>query len=148
MKTSTLAEPTFVGRTNELSGLVRFLESMIKGEGSTIFISGEAGSGKTRLLKEFLEIARNKGASVLSGWCLSNAAVPYFPFVEAFNSLESSHSKLKFNYESQQLGLKLFGTSHEVNSDKFLSPQIWKDRLFDNIAEELLYVSTLKKAKT
>jgi hypothetical protein len=35
-------------------------------------------------MKEFLCTAKNRGIAVLTGWCLSNAAVPYFPFFEAF----------------------------------------------------------------
>lgn len=80
-----LAEPVLVGRERELQELQRYLESVVEGKGTTVFISGEAGSGKTRLTTEFLNRAKKQGATTLTGWCLSNAAVPYFPFFEAFN---------------------------------------------------------------
>jgi predicted ATPase len=81
-KHGVLAEPVLVGRERELEELEKFLNLAIEGKGNTVFISGEAGAGKTRLLMEFLRIAEKKGITVLTGWCLSNAAVPYFPFVE------------------------------------------------------------------
>ena len=84
MQTNILNEPIFVGRKQELNELHQFLDNAIDGSGNTVVISGEAGSGKTRLMVEFLEGARKKDVQVLSGWCLSNAAVPYFPFIEAF----------------------------------------------------------------
>jgi predicted ATPase len=63
------------------------LDNAIAGRGNTVFVIGEAGSGKTRITQEFLLAAQEKGVQVLSGWCLSNSSVPYFPFVEAFESI-------------------------------------------------------------
>jgi DNA-binding NtrC family response regulator len=40
-----LAEPILVGRERELEELQRYLDSAVEGKGSTVFISGEAGSG-------------------------------------------------------------------------------------------------------
>ncbi len=86
MKHAMLAEPVLVGRERELEELTRHLDSAAQERGTTVFISGEAGSGKTRLTREFLDAAKKRGVAVLAGWCLSDAAVPYFPFVEAFNA--------------------------------------------------------------
>ena len=86
LKSKVLLEPALVGRERELEELRSHLNSVIKGKGKTVFVSGEAGSGKTRLVKEFLAIARTQGVPWLAGWCLGNAGVPYFPFIEAFNS--------------------------------------------------------------
>jgi predicted ATPase len=47
-----LSEPVLVGRKEELKELQRSLDSVLSGKGKTIFISGEAGSGKTRLITE------------------------------------------------------------------------------------------------
>jgi tetratricopeptide (TPR) repeat protein len=147
LKASTLAEPTFVGRTNELSQLMLFLDSMIKGEGSTVLISGEAGSGKTRLLKEFLDAAKNRGVAVLSGWCLSNASVPYFPFIEAFSSFNDYNQELNGVLSGQErIRAALFGetTFEENNSHHVLNPSVWKEQLFATITKELLLLSNSK----
>ena len=79
-----------MGRESELKELESFLKSAADGKGKTVFISGEAGSGKSRLAREFLNLAKQKGVGVMTGWCLSDAAVPYFPFVEAFNAYDAS----------------------------------------------------------
>jgi len=83
-KTGVLAEPVLVGRKKELEELQSFLNSAVEGKGKTVFISGEAGSGKTRLTREFLNSAIKQGIAVMAGWCLSDSQAPYFPFVEAF----------------------------------------------------------------
>jgi predicted ATPase len=142
-----LAEPILVGREKELEQLKLFLESVKTGSGKTVFISGEAGSGKTRLTKEFLEEAKKQGAAVLAGWCLSGAAVPYFPFVEAFTSFESEYEE-EDNFFIQKLSMKtkLIGPSVVESSEnkEVLNPQIWKDQAFVSITKELLHLSTKK----
>ena len=100
-----LPEPILAGRQNELAELQQFLDLALKGKGSTVLLSGEAGAGKTRLLNEFLKNARKKKVTVLSGWCLSDAAIPYFPFIEAFDSY-SSTDKDEGAASNQRMGLK------------------------------------------
>ena len=85
-------EPTLVGIDGEIKQLSHHLDSALAGKGATVFIGGEAGVGKTRLVNEFLNQAKETGVKVLSGWCLSEAAVPYFPFTEAFNAYMSTIS--------------------------------------------------------
>jgi predicted ATPase len=86
VKAGILAEPALVGREHELELLEAFLNSAAEGKGKTVFISGEAGGGKSRLAHEFLKVAKTRSVGVMAGWCLSDAAAPYFPFVEAFNT--------------------------------------------------------------
>ena len=42
-------QPKMVGRDTEIKELQTHLEKVKNGEGSTVFISGEAGIGKTKL---------------------------------------------------------------------------------------------------
>jgi predicted ATPase len=79
-----------VGREQELQELKRFLDLAIAGRGATVFISAEAGIGKTRLVSEFLKSIKQKNIFKFSGWCLFNAEIPYFPFIEAFSSYYST----------------------------------------------------------
>ncbi len=111
-----------------------------EGKGTTVFISGEAGSGKTRLLTEFLnEIDKNE-ANVLTGWCLSNAAQPYFPFIEAFESYFSTVD----SGPTQQQELKSWFFGHSQSEGREITPQVWKDQTFATITKELLYMSANK----
>ena len=42
--------PAFVGRQGELGLLQQKLDAMLNGKGSTVFIAGESGVGKTRVV--------------------------------------------------------------------------------------------------
>ena len=95
LQSKFLAESVLVGRERELEELQLFLNSAIDGKGATVFVSGEAGAGKTRLITEFLNQAKKQQVTILTGWCLSNAAVPYFPFFEAFNAYFSGEGAEK-----------------------------------------------------
>ena len=115
MSPDILAEPILVGRERELEELSGFLDSAIKGKGTTVFISGEAGSGKTRLLTEFLKIAKQKQLTVVSGWCLSDAAIPYFPFVEAFDSYFSTNQAEGIPVVNQNINARQSRNDHRLN---------------------------------
>lgn len=76
----------FVGRQRELEILTGILGDSLSGRGRTVFISGEAGVGKTRLTEELLRVAQSRGARVMKGWCLFNSIAPYMPLTEALRS--------------------------------------------------------------
>ncbi len=136
-----LTEPVLVGRQRQLEELYSSLCSIERGEGSTVFISGEAGSGKTRLTAEFLNQTKQKGITVLSGWCLSHSVVPYFPFVEAFESYLPSRQNGK-PVGLQQLNANTWLVKSESTQTE--TPQVWKDQAYSSITKELLFLSTEK----
>jgi predicted ATPase len=103
LQSGLFAEPAFVGREAEMKELEACLSSAISKRGKTVFINGEAGTGKTRLVNEFLTKAKKKKATLLAGWCLSNAPVPYFPFIEAFNSYITNYKGEKKTTALQKL---------------------------------------------
>jgi DNA-binding CsgD family transcriptional regulator/KaiC/GvpD/RAD55 family RecA-like ATPase len=77
----------FAGRSGELATL-RALIPRTAGEGLRFaLIAGEAGSGKSRLVREFAHEAAGEGALVLYGACDSVVRRPYRPFVEALDQL-------------------------------------------------------------
>src|SRR2546429_8939078 len=77
----------FVGRARELAAL-RTLVPHLPGEGRRIaLIGGEAGSGKSRLVREFAREAAADGVVVLYGACDAVVRTPYRPFVEALEQL-------------------------------------------------------------
>jgi tetratricopeptide (TPR) repeat protein len=154
LNSNVLPEPVLVGRENEMEKLESFLEATIKGKGGTVFLSGEAGSGKSRLSREFLASAKNKGANTLVGWCLPNSAVPYFPFIEAFNTFFASKetiSHLSIQQPEAQVAsekrdvtswLSGPGSSEKMSNVEPLSPQVWKDQAYDRVAKTLLTIAT------
>ena len=52
-----------------------------------VFVTGEAGIGKTRLASEIARTAHESGILVLAGRCDEELSVPYQPFVEALEQL-------------------------------------------------------------
>ena len=145
MKRLSLSNPVLVGRSNELSALNKNLDAVLNANGQTIFISGEAGSGKTRIVNEFVERARKKEINILYGWCLSNAGVPYFPFIEAFSAVFSSIDGLISaipTISGQTNGLIPFQGS--VYGEEPRSPQVWMDFTFSSVTKELLRLATIK----
>jgi tetratricopeptide (TPR) repeat protein len=79
--------PVLVGRQEELSQLEDELLSVNRGDGRFVLLAGEAGIGKTRLVKELAQRARKLGCEVLWGSCSeAELALPYLPFVEAIGN--------------------------------------------------------------
>src|SRR4051812_5048908 len=80
----------FAGRSRELATL-RALIPAPDGDGLRFaLVSGEAGSGKSRLVREFAHEASAGGALVLYGACDAGVQRPYRPFVEALDALVRS----------------------------------------------------------
>ena len=79
MEEYALRQPELIGRDTELSKLKHSLQNALEGRGSTIFIAGEAGIGKTRLVSELISDAEKKGAQVIRGWCLAESLEPLMP---------------------------------------------------------------------
>jgi DNA-binding CsgD family transcriptional regulator/KaiC/GvpD/RAD55 family RecA-like ATPase len=76
----------FAGRSRELA----LLRTLIPGEVESLrfaLVGGEAGSGKSRLVREFAHEAADNGALVLYGACDAVVQRPYRPFVEALEQL-------------------------------------------------------------
>src|SRR5215469_11916275 len=83
-----LASPSpFVGRSRELAAL-RALVPRLPGEGRRVaLIGGEAGAGKSRLVREFAREVAAEGVLVLYGACDPVVRTPFGPFVEALSQL-------------------------------------------------------------
>ncbi len=78
-------EDVFVGRKEEMNKLRDTLKDVKKSGSHTVFISGEAGVGKTRLISEFKRYVLEEDYDFLLGTCLNEMADPYLPFKEAFS---------------------------------------------------------------
>ena len=84
-----VSSPIFVGRTVELERLCDALELAKGARPMTRLVAGDAGIGKTRLIGEFVAVARSSGAHTLIGDCLQlgESGLPYAPFVGALRPL-------------------------------------------------------------
>ncbi len=81
----------FVGRRSELDLLGRTLDGALGGRGSTVFITGDAGAGKSTLVARFLAdaVERDPELRVIRAACSEQygSGEPYQPFIDAFRSL-------------------------------------------------------------
>ena len=81
------ARTPFVGRTQELSALIRLGESARKGSGALALVSGEPGIGKTRIAEEIAAAFVADGGLVLWGACHEGDwSPPFEPFVQALDA--------------------------------------------------------------
>jgi predicted ATPase len=70
----------FVGRVEELDLLVAALDDARRGRAVAVFISGETGVGKSRLLREFTADAERQGVAVLQGAAVDvTEDAPFWP---------------------------------------------------------------------
>jgi class 3 adenylate cyclase/tetratricopeptide (TPR) repeat protein len=73
----------FVERDDERANLRRGVNAALGGQGRLVFVSGEAGVGKSRLVQEVSAEAEARGMRVLVGHCVEmGGSPPYLPFVE------------------------------------------------------------------
>ena len=86
-----LAKPSMIGRREEIEILKEHLSDALQSRGSTIFVSGEAGIGKTRLVEELKYLAEDKDAKILEGQCLADNLEPLLPFKEALRNADLLH---------------------------------------------------------
>jgi len=81
--------PRMIGRQAQLRELNEHLDLARSGAGRVVFVVGEAGVGKTRLLREFARRTRaGASATLLEGQCYDEQpAPPYRPFVDVLQAL-------------------------------------------------------------
>lgn len=88
------ASHSVVGRRHALARMHAWLDRMRQGERQIVFVSGEAGIGKTTLLDTFLrEVAAAPGVRIATGQCLEQYGTgeAYLPVLEAMRRLCSEH---------------------------------------------------------
>jgi class 3 adenylate cyclase len=81
------ARTPYVGRTQELSTLIRLGESARQGAGALALVAGEPGIGKTRIAEEVASAFTAEGGLVLWGACHEGEwSPPFGPFVQALDN--------------------------------------------------------------
>ncbi len=139
---STLA-PHMIGRQAELDTLHAHLDLARAGAGRVVFLGGDAGVGKTRLLREFLSgVATNDEIEALEGHCYDeDPAVPYGPFVDAIYSFMRTHGAEAIAQAAGPRAADLAPLFPELASDGptavAADPQGHKRRLFAALARVL-----------
>ena len=75
------------GRNEEISELLRFWKDTHQGRANVVFVGGEPGSGKSRLLAEFARVAHERGSVVAFGRCDEDLPTSCAPFAHVVRYL-------------------------------------------------------------
>jgi DNA-binding winged helix-turn-helix (wHTH) protein len=114
--------PAFVGRERELQRLEEALDDANQSHGRIVFVSSEAGGGKTRLLEEFSRRAAATHLPVYSGWCWEGeGARPYWPWVQILRALIASRSSEELR---EQMGSSALDIARVIPSLREKLPEL------------------------
>lgn len=80
--------PVLIGRAPSLSALYGCVDEVATGRGQTVFVAGEAGIGKSRLVAEVNVYAANRGFRTIVGHCFEqDEALPFAPLFDVLRTL-------------------------------------------------------------
>jgi len=122
----TVSRPSLVGRATELNTLVAALTAADSGAGSTVFVVGESGIGKTKLVEALVEHASRRGFATAIGRAYPvETGVPYAVFSDALmpllRGIEPSVLMLLTRGGTAELA-QLFPALGGGNADRQVSP--------------------------
>jgi hypothetical protein len=144
-----LVRGRMVGRDTEINSLRRSWSETSLGRGGMVLVSGEPGSGKTRLARELIDYACITGGTVLSGGCYElEAATPYLPFIEALRSWVHQSTDDELREAAGDSGAELARLAPELESrigpfpeGPTLSASEERLRLYDGVARCLFHLA-------
>jgi predicted ATPase len=112
-----------VGRQQELETLLKQVDRAANGSGVTIAIGGEAGIGKTRLMRELAARARARNVVTLVGTCLyADAPDPYAPVFEILSAFAEQRAYLGSS-GSDTLSQELDGLLRDIRAVFGVTPR-------------------------
>jgi DNA-binding CsgD family transcriptional regulator len=135
--------PVLVGREGAIEVTRAMLDRARGGAGSVILIAGEAGIGKSRLLRETSAEARDRGFVVLKGACFeADRTAPYAPLLDLVREFSATTSPAVVAHALAPAAAELvraFPELASVFSDlpplATLEPEHERRRLFHAVAE-------------
>jgi DNA-binding CsgD family transcriptional regulator/tetratricopeptide (TPR) repeat protein len=94
-----VTSPTIVGRAQELDLLRADLQHACSGDPQAVFVAGEAGVGKSRLVTEFAASAERAGAWTLVGQCIpTHDGIAFAPVVGILRRLHRQFTPAMFDH--------------------------------------------------
>ena len=87
---SSADQPTFVGRHDAVEAIEGAWAAAAGGARQLLFVGGDPGAGKSRLVAESCVELRRRGATVLVGSCVAEFGPAYQPFVEPVDALAAA----------------------------------------------------------
>ena len=146
-------QASLIGRAKEMVVLSEAAERLKQGRGSIFSISGDAGTGKSRVIREFKEISAKKNIEWYEGHAYSyTQSMPYYPLINLLVRVfqideEDSPEIIKTRVESGVASLVGDGNEYASYIGSLLalrypeldnvSPEYWRDRLLESIQASL-----------
>jgi eukaryotic-like serine/threonine-protein kinase len=145
-------EVPLVDRTEEMNVLKEAVYRAVHGEGGLVFVHGEAGIGKTRLVRELGAYARSRGVQVLYGRCPAlfrmDGVPPYILWKEVIKEyLETCTPEQLYRvvgyYPAEvaklvpEIGQKL----RSIPQSLPISPEQEQNRLFEAVSQFITNIS-------
>lgn len=153
----------FVGRRNSMAAVKKAWDKACSGSGQVLGVVGEAGVGKSRLLREFRRYLANDAVTYLEGRCLHyGSSMPYLPILDILRLLfgieegQQEHIihkniKARLAEVSKELQTEflpviqdLFSVKVEAESWQKLEPKQKRERTFDALRNLLIRTSENK----
>ena len=126
----------FVGRAAEIELLEDCWSRMLSASTTVVYVSGDAGIGKSRLVYEFLNRHRND-TIILEGHCVSHgASTAFLPFLDILRR----RCDLSDNPSTDQISERLGSTIRHLGIDDYHTPYLKK--LFGVTVPEIADVDT------
>lgn len=137
--------PDFVNREVELRTLREALGQALSGAGQVVFIAGEPGIGKTRLIEELARYAHTQQVAILWGRSYHDAGEPaYWPWVQILREhlRNSSPDEITADFGAEAADLaritpELRRWFPELPEPPRLDPEQERFRLFDSVSTVL-----------
>ncbi len=142
-----------VGRKVELTELREAVENLRKGQGGVFSISGDAGTGKSRLVEEFKVSVNPDGIQWLEGHAYAYSQnIPYFPLIDLLNRVlnieendppekvrEKVESGIKQLVSKKQEVIPYVGGLYSLHYPDVedVSPEFWRSHLQEAIQQIL-----------
>ncbi len=136
----------FVGRDLEMKRLEAHLENMLGGGGKLVFLTGEAGMGKSSLAERFINLIRPRHPELRVAMGRSvdqyGPAESYLPFLEALSELVREHGNQIRNHLRRQaptwcLQLPAFTSGAEMEALRSETAGATKQRMLREIGDAL-----------
>jgi ABC-type transport system substrate-binding protein/DNA-binding SARP family transcriptional activator/MoxR-like ATPase len=127
-----------VGREDELELANDLWSRTLSGQGQMLLLSGEAGIGKTRLVRELTTHVRVSGGRAYVGACYAEGGVPYAPFSQILHrSAKNEDGQESDIHESMLADLVTIAPSLRLNYPNVQplpdDPESKQLRMFDSL---------------
>jgi predicted ATPase len=145
-----------VGRERELESLWARLTLAGQGQGGVMFVAGEPGIGKTRLIMELADRAQDEGWLILCGRAYdSDGMPPYVPWAEALRDYvrasPSDALRAQLGDGAAEIALiarEVYTRLPDLQAGPSMSPEHERYRLFESVSEFLLNVARSRTSNT